>query len=151
MKHITYTHTLSLTHTCIQTCVPGGISPFSPQLLDNCEMHSLCTTALPQRKIISVIKLMGLSETGERPREAKEKRVEKKNLKKTSSSVLKEKPRSRSHCFMIRLLKNRRECSFSPGCHDTVADKRRCPHTMGGFEMLVSLIDKAKQLYNARR
>ena len=55
------------------------------------------------------------------------------------------------YCFMIRLLKNRRECSFSPDCHDTVADKSRSACTMGGFGMVVNLIDKAKQWHNARR
>lgn len=55
------------------------------------------------------------------------------------------------YCFMIRLLKNRRECSFSPDCHDTVADKSRSAYTMGGFGMVVNLIDKAKQWHNACR
>lgn len=55
------------------------------------------------------------------------------------------------HCFMIRLLENRRECSFSPDCHDTVADKGGSARTMGGFGMVVNLIDKAKQWHNAHR
>lgn len=55
------------------------------------------------------------------------------------------------YCFMIKLSKNRRECSFSPDCHDTVADKRRSACTMGGFGMVVNLIDKAKQWRNACR
>lgn len=55
------------------------------------------------------------------------------------------------YCFMILLLKNRRECSFSPDCHDTVADKSRSACTMGGFAMVVNLIDKAKQWHNACR
>lgn len=29
---------------------------------------------------------------------------------------------------MIRMLKNRREGSFSPDCSDTVADNTRCVH-----------------------
>ena len=53
------------------------------------------------------------------------------------------------HCFMLRMLKNRKECSFSPDCHDTVADKTQSVGTMGGFGTVVNLIDKTKQRHNA--
>lgn len=38
-----------------------------------------------------------------------------------------------------------------PRLHDTVADKSLSVRTMGGFEMVVNLIDKAKQWHNACR
>lgn len=50
---------------------------------DNCEIYSLCTKTWPQRKIISVIELMGLSEIGGQPREAKEEKHKEKKKGKT--------------------------------------------------------------------
>lgn len=53
------------------------------------------------------------------------------------------------YCFIIRTEEN---ALFSPpACHDTVADKSRSACTMGGFGMVVNLIDKAKQWHNACR
>lgn len=77
---------------------------------------------------------MGLSETEEQPREAKEAKRE--GRRKTSMCAEARTKRSQHgvergnaehlfflHCFMLRLLRNKRESSFSPDCHDTVADK----------------------------
>lgn len=71
--------------------------------------------------------------------------------KKTVSGRKQKKCRVSFALFMIRLLKKRWGCSFSPHCHDTVADKSHSVCTMGGFEMVVNLIDKAKQWHNACR
>lgn len=74
------------THTHIQnTAVARSHSSLFSTASDNCEIHSLCTKTWPGRKIISVIELMGLSETGEQPRAATAgKREEKKNGKETA-------------------------------------------------------------------
>lgn len=126
---------------------------------DNCEIYSLCTKTWPQRKIISVIELMGLSEIGEQPREAKEeKHKEKKKGKTTCVHRIGEKRRGNGrkrnaksllYCFMIKTEWD--VFFFSPHCHDTVADKRCSVYTMGGFGMVLNLIDKAKQWHNACR
>lgn len=71
------------THTHTHTAVTHSHSSLFATASDNCEIHSLCTKTWPGRKIISVIELMGLRETGEQPRAAKEEKREGKKKKKT--------------------------------------------------------------------
>ena len=104
---------------------------------------------------------MGLSETEEQPRAAKEEKREGKRKtwmctqawrkRRQCEKERRGKAQHLLHCLTLRLLKNRRGCSFSPHCHDTVADKSHSMCTMGGFGMVVNLIDKAEQWHNACR
>lgn len=79
--HTEQTHTRA--HTYTHTAVTHSHSLLFSTASDKCEIHSVCTKTWLGREIISVIELMGLSETGEQPRGAKEeKREEKKKGKK---------------------------------------------------------------------
>lgn len=90
------------THT--QIVVTHSHSSLFSTASDNCEIHSLCTKTWPGRKIISVIELMGLSETGEQPRAAKERLKRRRRNRRRRRGER----RRRQRCVYIRWEKEKR-------------------------------------------
>lgn len=93
---------------------------------------------------------MGLSETGEQPKAAEEKREKKATERRLAGrkkrcTCVKERREAEHLLFHDEIVEEERwQCSFSLQCQDPVADNNYSACTMDGFGMMVNRIDSAK-------